>query len=85
LCLDGNIQLCSSYSIAAAAPRETKKDDLVLQSKEQLLDLHKKRVAAASASLKDKKQSLQMVASLTREINNIKKRRLDQLKISFAL
>jgi superfamily I DNA and/or RNA helicase len=74
----------SSSTVIADCCRETKKEQdlmLLLQNKEKLLGLHKKRTVVASASLTEKKQSLLMVASLMREINTIKKQRLNQLKI----
>jgi hypothetical protein len=48
-----------------------------LQSKEKLLNLHKKVAACAKASARDKKQSLQMATSLLNEIHAMKKQRLN--------
>jgi hypothetical protein len=51
-----------------------------LQSKEKLLNLHKKIAASAKASSRDKKQSLQISTSLLNEIHAMKKQRLDDMK-----
>jgi hypothetical protein len=51
-----------------------------LQTKEKLLNLHKKIAASSNASAPDKKQSLQMASSLLKEIHAMKKQRLDDMK-----
>jgi hypothetical protein len=51
-----------------------------LQTKEKLLNLHKKIAASSKASAPDKKQSLQMATSLSKEIHEMKKQRLDDMK-----
>jgi hypothetical protein len=51
-----------------------------LQTKEKLLNLHKKIAASSKASAADKKQSLQMATSLLKEIHEMKKQLLDNLK-----
>jgi hypothetical protein len=51
-----------------------------LQTKEKLLNLHKKIAASSKASAPDKKQSLQMATSLLKEIHEMKKQRLDDMK-----
>jgi hypothetical protein len=60
-------------------------DTQQLQAKEKLLNLHKKIAASAEASALDKKQSLQMAASLLKEIHTMKKQRLDNMKKITAL
>jgi hypothetical protein len=52
----------------------------ILQNKEDQLRLHKRLAASKIAAVDDKKQSLSMVAALTREINQIKQKRLDALR-----
>jgi hypothetical protein len=51
-----------------------------LRTKEKLLNLHKKIASSAKASALDKKQSLQMAASLVKEIREAKRQRLDDMK-----
>jgi hypothetical protein len=51
-----------------------------LQTKEKLLNLHKKIAASDKASALDKKQSLQIATSLVKEIHKMKKQRLDDMK-----
>jgi hypothetical protein len=55
-------------------------DTQQLRSKEKLMKLHKKSAASAKASALDKKQSLQMATSLVKEINEMKKQHLDDMK-----
>lgn len=55
-------------------------DIAALQTKEKLLKLHKKLAASSKSFASDKKQSLQMATSLAKDINGMKKQRLDEMK-----
>jgi hypothetical protein len=61
-------------------PREEPARCPMLQNKEEQLRLHKRLAASKIATMDYKKQSLTMVAALTREINQMKQQRIDTLR-----